>query len=93
MDEEKGHEIAYVQYPQNSDNLTNNDLYASTLRVINERQFDYLSQFLCQSWRWLAWMLMEGLAILVVGVFTEGKLFVARSIARDVEKIGEDNMA
>ncbi|KAM5582646.1 cellulose synthase-like protein E1 [Rosa sericea] len=35
MDEEQGHEIAYVQFPQNFDNLTKNELYAS-LRVINE---------------------------------------------------------
>lgn len=35
MDEEKGHEIAYVQFPQNFENLTKNELYAS-LRVINE---------------------------------------------------------
>ncbi|KAL6204113.1 hypothetical protein ACLB2K_021382 [Fragaria x ananassa] len=34
MDEEQGHEIAYVQFPQNFDNLTKNELYAS-LRVIN----------------------------------------------------------
>ena len=35
MDEEQGHEIAYVQCPQNFDNLTKNELYAS-LRVITE---------------------------------------------------------
>ncbi|BBH04394.1 hypothetical protein Prudu_015527, partial [Prunus dulcis] len=35
MDEEKGHEIAFVQFPQNFKNLTKNELYAS-LRVINE---------------------------------------------------------
>ncbi|KAE8660025.1 Cellulose synthase-like protein E1 [Hibiscus syriacus] len=36
MDEEKGHEIAYVQYPQSFYNLSNNDLYSSSLRVIVE---------------------------------------------------------
>lgn len=36
MDEEKGHEIAYVQFPQNFENITKNDLYGSSLRAINE---------------------------------------------------------
>uniref|UniRef100_A0A5B7BN89 Putative cellulose synthase-like protein E6 n=1 Tax=Davidia involucrata TaxID=16924 RepID=A0A5B7BN89_DAVIN len=36
MDEEKGQEIAYVQHPQNYDNLTKNDIYGSNFRVINE---------------------------------------------------------
>ena len=36
MDEEKGHEIAYVQFPQCYDNLTRNDLYDTCFRVINE---------------------------------------------------------
>ena len=34
MDEEKGHEIAYVQFPQNYSNLTRNDLYGTDMRVI-----------------------------------------------------------
>ncbi|XP_026392934.1 cellulose synthase-like protein E1 isoform X2 [Papaver somniferum] len=36
MDEEKGHEIAYVQFPQNFDNISKNDLYGGSLRVIAE---------------------------------------------------------
>ncbi|KAL4379526.1 hypothetical protein GQ457_02G031090 [Hibiscus cannabinus] len=36
MDEKKGHEIAYVQYPQSFYNLSKNDLYSSSLRVIVE---------------------------------------------------------
>ncbi|KAK9267552.1 hypothetical protein L1049_009980 [Liquidambar formosana] len=36
MDEEKGHDIAYVQYPQKFDNLTKNDIYSGSLRVISE---------------------------------------------------------
>ncbi|XP_057957534.1 cellulose synthase-like protein E6 isoform X2 [Malania oleifera] len=36
MDEEKGHEIAYVQYPQKFNNITNNDIYSNSFRVINE---------------------------------------------------------
>lgn len=36
MDEEKGHEIAYVQFPQNFVNITKNDVYSSSLKVINE---------------------------------------------------------
>ncbi|XP_077216801.1 cellulose synthase-like protein E6 isoform X2 [Tasmannia lanceolata] len=35
MDEEKGHEIAYVQFPQNFDNLTKNDIYSNGLKMIN----------------------------------------------------------
>ncbi|XVF30800.1 hypothetical protein REPUB_Repub16aG0089500 [Reevesia pubescens] len=36
MDEEKGPEIAYVQYPQSFYNLSKNDLYSSSLRVLVE---------------------------------------------------------
>ena len=36
MDEEKGREIAFVQFPQIFDNVTKNDLYGSDLRVIRE---------------------------------------------------------
>ncbi|KAI3680428.1 hypothetical protein L6452_35198 [Arctium lappa] len=35
MDEQKGHRIAFVQFPQNFDNLTTNDVYSNSLRVIN----------------------------------------------------------
>ncbi|XP_021818112.1 cellulose synthase-like protein E1 [Prunus avium] len=35
MDEGKGHEVAYVQFPQNFDNLTKNELYSS-FRIISE---------------------------------------------------------
>ncbi|XWS64860.1 hypothetical protein CRYUN_Cryun05aG0040400 [Craigia yunnanensis] len=36
MDEEKGDEIAYVQHPQNFDNLTKNEIYGSSFRVIQK---------------------------------------------------------
>ncbi|KAI3673885.1 hypothetical protein L6452_40015 [Arctium lappa] len=39
MDEEKGHEIAFVQYPQCFDNLTKNDVYSGCLRIIREVDF------------------------------------------------------
>ncbi|MCL7034144.1 hypothetical protein MKW94_000956 [Papaver nudicaule] len=39
MDEEKGHEIAYVQFPQNFDNISKNDLYGGAMRVIVEQDF------------------------------------------------------
>ena len=29
MDEKTGHEVAYVQFPQNYDNLTKNDIYSN----------------------------------------------------------------
>ncbi|KAK9267618.1 hypothetical protein L1049_010049 [Liquidambar formosana] len=35
MDEEKGHDIAYVQYPQKFDNLTKKDIYGGSLRKLN----------------------------------------------------------
>ncbi|MBA0654043.1 hypothetical protein Goklo_021125, partial [Gossypium klotzschianum] len=36
MDEEKGDEIAYIQFPQKFNNLTKNDIYGSSLRVIQQ---------------------------------------------------------
>ncbi|KAK9089915.1 hypothetical protein Scep_028997 [Stephania cephalantha] len=39
MDEEKGHEIAYVQYPQCFNNVTKNDIYGSSMRIIREVDF------------------------------------------------------
>lgn len=39
MDEEKGNEIAYVQFPQNYENVTKNDVYASYMRTISDVDF------------------------------------------------------
>ncbi|MQM09645.1 hypothetical protein Taro_042523 [Colocasia esculenta] len=39
MDEKKGHEIGYVQFPQKFNNLTKNDIYANSLRMFNEVHF------------------------------------------------------
>ncbi|KAE9614736.1 hypothetical protein Lal_00036213 [Lupinus albus] len=36
MDDERGHEIAYVQYPQSFENLTKNDLYGNALLIPSE---------------------------------------------------------
>lgn len=36
MDERRGHEYAFVQFPQSFDNVTKNELYGSSLRVISE---------------------------------------------------------
>ncbi|KAJ1410808.1 Nucleotide-diphospho-sugar transferase [Sesbania bispinosa] len=36
MDEEKGHEIAFVQFPQSFDNVTKNDLYGSAVTGVME---------------------------------------------------------
>ncbi|KAJ0986879.1 hypothetical protein J5N97_005235 [Dioscorea zingiberensis] len=36
LDEEKGHDIGFIQYPQYFDNITKNDLYATSFNVINE---------------------------------------------------------
>ncbi|XAR56802.1 Cellulose synthase (UDP-forming) [Bertholletia excelsa] len=39
MDEKKGHEIAFVQYPQCFNNLTKNEVYGGSFRVIIEVEF------------------------------------------------------
>lgn len=36
LDETKGHEIAYVQFPQGFDNITKNDPYANNYLVTHE---------------------------------------------------------
>jgi uncharacterized protein YvpB len=36
MDEEKGHEFAFVQLPQHYNNITKNDLYGNSLLAISE---------------------------------------------------------
>lgn len=45
MDEEKGHDIAYVHFPQHYCNLTRNDLYGTCFRVINK--VDHLERVIC----------------------------------------------
>lgn len=45
MDEEQGHEIAYVQFPQNFDNLTKNELYASLLVICEVSVYVLQSMF------------------------------------------------
>ncbi|KAE8722256.1 Cellulose synthase-like protein E1 [Hibiscus syriacus] len=42
MDEEKGDEVAFVQFPQNFDNLTRNDSYGSSFRVAQKLEFQGL---------------------------------------------------
>ncbi|KAK1269556.1 Cellulose synthase-like protein E6 [Acorus gramineus] len=39
MDEEKGHEIAYVQFPQKFNNVTKNDIYGSSMITTYEVDF------------------------------------------------------
>ncbi|KAG2688669.1 hypothetical protein I3760_09G106600 [Carya illinoinensis] len=36
MDEEKGHEVGYVQFPPSFENLSKNDLYGGALTVLNK---------------------------------------------------------
>lgn len=36
MDEEEGHKVGFVQFPQTFENLTKNDVYSNSLNVINE---------------------------------------------------------
>lgn len=47
MDEEKGHEIAFVQFPQNFENITENDIYGNSLRTISEvNSYVFINQIL-----------------------------------------------
>ncbi|PKU69698.1 Cellulose synthase-like protein E2 [Dendrobium catenatum] len=39
MDEERGHEYAFVQFPHNFENLTQQDLYASSFKMIHKVYF------------------------------------------------------
>ncbi|XP_058112665.1 cellulose synthase-like protein E6 isoform X4 [Magnolia sinica] len=39
MDEEKGREIAYVQFPQSFHNLSKNDIYGNSYKTINGMEF------------------------------------------------------
>lgn len=39
MDEDKGHEFAYVQLPQRFNNITKNDIYANCLRTEYEVKY------------------------------------------------------
>ncbi|KAJ7960951.1 Cellulose synthase, partial [Quillaja saponaria] len=39
MDEEKGHEIAFVQFAQKFENITKNEIYSNSLRIIFEVEF------------------------------------------------------
>ncbi|KAB2604982.1 hypothetical protein D8674_038931 [Pyrus ussuriensis x Pyrus communis] len=45
MDEEEGQEVAFVQFPQNFENITKNDLYSNSLRVIYEVEFHGLDGY------------------------------------------------
>ncbi|XP_027170369.1 cellulose synthase-like protein E1 isoform X2 [Coffea eugenioides] len=45
MDEEKGHEFAYVQFPQIFKNITKNDLYANSMTAGREVEFHGLDAF------------------------------------------------
>ncbi|KAL6544555.1 hypothetical protein OROMI_023417 [Orobanche minor] len=45
LDEEKGHEIAFVQFPQNFHNLTKNELYGGSLKVIADVEFHGLDGY------------------------------------------------
>lgn len=38
-DEEKGHEVVFVKFPQSYHNLTKNELYGGTMRVVYEFEF------------------------------------------------------
>ncbi len=35
-DDEEGHEVGFFQFPQTMDNLTKNDVYSSSVNIINE---------------------------------------------------------
>lgn len=66
MDEEKSHDIAFVQFPQWFANVTKNDLYSSSLRVITNVSIIYVA---CTSLFNLLIFQRRGLR-LVIGYFT-----------------------
>ncbi|KAL0310937.1 UNVERIFIED_CONTAM: Cellulose synthase-like protein E1 [Sesamum angustifolium] len=39
LDGEKGHDVAFVQFPQNFHNLTKNELYGGSMRVVDQIEF------------------------------------------------------
>jgi len=45
LDEEMGRKIAFVQYPQNYNNMTKNNIYGNSLNVINEVRKIYIFQY------------------------------------------------
>ncbi|KAI3841402.1 hypothetical protein MKX03_000029 [Papaver bracteatum] len=45
MDEKKGYDIAFVQFPQNFDNVTKSDLYANGHRVLNSVEMTGIDGF------------------------------------------------
>ncbi|GLT83697.1 hypothetical protein SLE2022_019710 [Rubroshorea leprosula] len=45
LDEEKGPEIAFVQFPQIFDNITKNEIYSGSMRVIREVEFHGLDGY------------------------------------------------
>ncbi|XP_038690914.1 cellulose synthase-like protein E6 isoform X2 [Tripterygium wilfordii] len=45
MDEKKGQEIAFVQFPQNYENITKNDLYGNSMTTIAEVEFHGLDGY------------------------------------------------
>lgn len=50
LDEKKGDEVAFVQFPQHYDNMTRNDVYANVNHATNEvsNKYDKNNNFLCQ---------------------------------------------
>lgn len=61
MDEEKGHEIAFVQSPQNFENVTKNDLYGSALLTICEVRILFLYSVIVIGAHYLPALLMTNL--------------------------------
>lgn len=41
MDERRGHQTAFVQFPQNFDNISPNDIYYNSCTVVNEVTLTY----------------------------------------------------
>ncbi|KAH7843711.1 hypothetical protein Vadar_019856 [Vaccinium darrowii] len=64
MDEENGHEIAYMQFPQNYENLTKNEVYSSSLKVLGEFES-------------MVWTVMEALCMLELAASTGEIPYVA----------------
>ncbi|XP_072982405.1 cellulose synthase-like protein E6 [Typha latifolia] len=73
LDEEMGHSIGFVQYPQNCNNLTKNDLYGSSFNTVNQVEHHGLD-----SW--------GGTLYIGTGCFHRRDILCGRSYSKDYKE-------
>ncbi|KAG6423878.1 hypothetical protein SASPL_114283 [Salvia splendens] len=89
LDEDNGHEVAYVQYPQKFHNLTRNELYGGSLRVLSEFEFPGLDA--CGGPMYVGTGCFHRRDTLCGRKFTEASVFKwkGRAVSRSGESIAE----